>query len=231
MREVLQYGTWAIGLWLNLLVISALARGSYRRYPFVLAYALTLLISTVIEIGVHATPKDVQKYYYWADDVVLDILVFCVVIAFIDEAARHSRQKPVGRRWLILGAAALLVGSVAVHHSPKLNHQMTLVSRDLNICAVILDLMLWSLLVASRRPNRRLLLLSGGLGLQLTGAIMGEQLRNFSHGLLNIGTAVEVITALLNLFIWWRALRTAESEVSGPGIKKGRVPERNPPRY
>jgi len=216
MQQALQYSAYAIGLWLNLLVIFALMRGSYRQYPFVFAYALTLLVSTVVEIGLHAAPKTVWDAYYWTDEIVLDVLVYCVVIAFIDEAARHSRQKPLERHWLILAAALIFAGSYAIHQGSSLNLQMTLISRDLNICAVILDLILWSLLAAARRPNRRLMLLSGGLGLQLTGAIMGEQLRHFSHSLYLIGTLLEVTTGLLGLYIWWRALRTAPAPETAP---------------
>jgi len=218
----LQYAADAIGLWLNLLVVSALLRGSYRQYPFVLAYALTLLVSTVVEIGVRAASASGHRAYdryYWADELILDVLVFCVVIAFIDQAARYSKQKTIERHWLILAAALIFAASSTIHHSPHLNLWMTLVSRDLNICAVILDLILWSLLLTWRRPDRRLLLLSGGLGLQLTGAIMGEQLRNLSHhlhGLLLTGQLLEVSTGLLGLYIWWRALRTAPAREDRP---------------
>jgi len=209
MQQALQYSAWAIGLWLNLQVISALMRGSYRQYPFVFAYSLALLVSTVVEIGFQAAPKTLREAYYWTDEIVLDVLVFCVVIAFIDEAAQHSSQKPIKRHWLILAAALIFAVSFAIHRSSHFNRQMTLISRDLNICAVILDLILWSLLVTARRPNRRLLLLSGGLGLQLTGAIMGESLRYLSHSLRPEGTFLEVTTGFLSLYIWWRALRTA----------------------
>jgi hypothetical protein len=216
MQQALQYSAWAIGLWLNLQVISTLVRGSYRQYPFVLAYTLTLLASTVIEIGLQAAPRTVQDGYYWIDEVILDVLVFCVVIAFIDEAAKASRQKTVERHWLVLGAALICAVSFAVHRSSHLNRRMTLVSRDLNICAVVLDLILWSLLLAARRPNRTLMLLSGGLGLQLTGAIMGAQLRQFSRSLLLTGTLLEVTTGFLGLYIWWRALRPASAPKSVP---------------
>jgi hypothetical protein len=135
------------------------------------------------------------------------VLVFCVVIAFIDDAARQSQHKAIERRWLILGSALICAVSYAAHRSSHFNRQMTLISRDLNICAVILDLILWSLLLAVRRPERRLLLLSGGLGLQLTGAIMGEQLLQLSRGLYAVGTLIEVVTSLLGTYIWWRALR------------------------
>ncbi|MGD0360247.1 MAG: hypothetical protein ABSC93_05230 [Bryobacteraceae bacterium] len=212
MQQALQYAAYAVGLWLNLLVISALWRGSYREYPFVFAYTLVLLVSTLVELAVNVAPAWLHndyKYYYWADEIILDVLVFCLVIAFIDEASRHSRQKVIERHWLVLAAALILIVSVAAHHSSNLNRQMTLVSRDLNICAVILDLVLWSLLLTARRPNRRLMQLSGGLGLQLTGAIMGEQLRHFSRSLFLAGSLLEVTTGFLGLYIWWRALRPA----------------------
>ena len=219
MHKALQYSADAIGLWLNLLVIFALARGSYRQYPFVFAYALTLFVSTVVEIGVraaHATGHAAYDQYYWADELLLDFLVFCVVIAFIDEAARYSKQKLIERHWLILAAALIFAVSFAIHHGLSMNRRMTLISRDLNICAAILDLILWSLLVTARRPNHRLMLLSGGLGLQLTGAIMGEQLRHFSHNLWMTGSLLEVTTGLLGLYIWWRALRTAPARQRDP---------------
>src|ERR1035438_10554470 len=88
MPLVLQYGAWAIGLWLNLRVISALVRGSYREYPFVFAYALSLLASTVIEIGLQAAPQKIREGYYWIDEVVLAVLVFCVVIALDRKSTR-----------------------------------------------------------------------------------------------------------------------------------------------
>jgi hypothetical protein len=219
MQLALQYSAYAIGLWLNLLVVSALMRGTYRQYPFVLAYALTLLVSTVAEIGLRVVPKDLWDSYYWADEVILDVLVFCVVIAFIDHAARNSKQKLMERHWLVLAAAAICAISFALHYGLPRNRQMTLISRDLNICAVILDLILWSLLVAARRPDRRLMLLSGGLGLQLTGAVMGEQLRHFARSLYLTGTLLEVTTGLLALYVWWRALRPVSAPARLDHIK------------
>ena len=211
MQQALQYCAWGVGLWLNLLVISALLRGSYRQYPFAFAYSVALLLSTVAEIAASALPREVQRYYYWTDEIILDTLVFCVVIAFIDHAAADAERTPVQRRWLIIAAALIFAASFLIRRDPLggLNRWMTLVSRDLNICAVILDLMLWSLLLASRRPKRRLLLLSGGLGIQLTGAILGESLRGLSRSGKIPGTLLEVITGLLGLYIWWRAFRPA----------------------
>jgi len=229
MREALQIGSWAVGLCLNALVISALLRGVYRRYPFVFAYAVALLFSTIIEIASRQFPPTVRANYYWTDEIILDVLVFCVVIAFIDEAARHSKQRVIERHWLVLASAVICVVSYNIHQGPHFNRTMTLISRDLNICAVFLDLLLWSLLLAARRADRQLLLLSGGLGLQLTGAIMGEQLRQLSRSLYLSGTMLEVSTGLLGMYVWWRALRATPALSFNP-IKKGGSP-REPTRY
>jgi len=196
-----------------------MVRGLYRRYPFVFAYSLALLASTLVEIGVQEADKSVRDMYYWIDEVVLDALVFCVVIAFIDEAARYSKKKVIERHWLVLGAAFLTALSFIRHPASRLNLQMTLVSRDLNICAVILDLILWSLLITARRHDRTLLLLSGGLGLQITGAIMGESLISLiqlSHAFYWTGTLLQVSTEVLGLYIWWRALRAAHVAQNAP---------------
>lgn len=211
MRQALQYIAWVVGLGLNFLVVSALLRGIYREYRLVFAYSVALLLTTVVEIAAgtapHAVPREVQDLYYWINEMVVQVLVFCVVIGFIDRAAENAKQRPLKRHWLITGAALILVASYLVHSGPGLNRHMTLVTRDLNISAVILDLILWSLLVASRQPDHRLLLLSGGLGVQLTGAIIGQSVRQLSPRTFLLGTLLEVSTGFLGLYIWWRALR------------------------
>jgi hypothetical protein len=213
MSQIAQYISWAVGLWLNVLVIRALLRGGYRQYRLVFSYALALLLTTVIEIAAKTSPRSMHwNVYYWIDDAVLNVLVFCVVIAFIDDAARQTARRAIQRRWLIAGAAVISITSFVVHSGSRtLNHRMTLVSRDLNACAVVLDLILWSLLVTSRQPDRRLLLLSGGLGIQLTGAIIGEELSGNFRSAVFLGALLEVITYLAGLYVWWRALRPAKA--------------------
>jgi hypothetical protein len=220
MRLALQYGSWAIGLWLNLMVIAALIRGGIRRYPLVFAYSLALFLSTLINIGISAVPKTLWETYYWTIDFVLEIMIYAVLIGFIDEAGRNSRHKPVARHWLILAAAVVFAGSYLIRRNPQhFNLQMTLIIRDLNIYATIIDLLLWSLLATARHPNRRLMLLIGGLGLQLTGAVMGESLRHLSRSfrsLLMAGILLEILTGFVGLYIWWRALRASPATERAP---------------
>jgi hypothetical protein len=215
-----------VGLWLNVLVISALLRGSYREYRLVFVYAVTLLLSTVVEI---AAPQSLRNRYYWIDEFVLVFLVYCVVISFIDQARRTASRKLIERWWLVGFAAVIVVLSVGLHQDPYVDRRLTLVSRDLNICAVVFDLILWSALATSRQPDRRLMLLSGGLGLQLTGAIMGEQLRNLSKSTVGPGTLLEILSGFAGLYIWWRGLRPVrEREGSVARLSAGSLGRKRP---
>src|SRR5579864_8623205 len=141
MSRIAQYVAWAIGLWLNVLVIRAMLRGSYRHYRLAFTYTLALLFTTVVEIAAKTAPRSQHwNVYYWIDDVILNVLVFCVVIAFIDEAARHTARYPVKRIWLFVGAVLIGLISYMVHQGSRtLNGLMTLVSRDLNGCAVVFN--------------------------------------------------------------------------------------------
>ena len=62
------------------------------------------------------SPERCGPAIYSLDEV---ILVFCA-IAFIDEPARHSRQKPIERHWLIQAAALTFAVSFTIHHSSHL---------------------------------------------------------------------------------------------------------------
>ena len=50
MQYVFQVCAYLLGVPLELMVIAALLRGEYRRYPFVFLYAVVDLLTTILEI-------------------------------------------------------------------------------------------------------------------------------------------------------------------------------------
>jgi hypothetical protein len=73
---------------------------------------------------------------------------------------------------------------------------------------------LWAMLIAAREKDHRLLLLSGGLGIQFTGDAIGRSIRQLalrtrSHGVSLSGAVLMMLADLTFLYIWWQALRTA----------------------
>jgi uncharacterized membrane protein len=209
-REVVQYSSWLIGLPLELLVIAALVRGPYRRFPLLLLYNIALFLTTSIEMAVS------QAYYadyYWVDEGIREGLLFAVVLSFAYLATEKVRSRNMVRIGLIAGGVVFAVGSFLIHH--HLTHGtsrwlwMTPWVRDIDFAAAVIDLAVWTLLIASQQKNTQVLLLAAGVGIQFAGAAIGESLRFLFHHFTLPGDSVEVITALVGMWVWWQALRAA----------------------
>ena len=223
MRFAIQLCGLVIGLPLQLLLIGTLLRGGYRRYPFLFAYVVGDFMTTVVEV-----PSAVGYYrgrqwaafafpaVHWFNVVVMQVLVYAVVMSLIYQATGALRARRIVRASLIAGAMLFAGISFLIHWNPALNRGsfMTPWIRDLNFCSSVLDLALWALLIAAREKDHRLLLLSGGLGIQFAGEAMGTSilqlaLRTRSRAMSLTGSVMMLLADLLFLYIWWQALRTA----------------------
>jgi hypothetical protein len=229
MRVVIQYVSWVVGLPLELLIIGTLIRGPYRRYPLLLVYTIALFLATVVEIpanlaffsGVRLSHS--RAFYYWINEGILQALIFAVVISLVYQATAELRTRGLVRTALIGLATLFAVGSFWIHYDPRVvvGTWMTQWTRDLNFTSAVLDLALWAILLASRKRDPRLLLLSGGLGIQFTGEAVGESIRQMFPLSLSPGDVLIVMADLACLWIWWQALRTAvapnRASVPAPG--------------
>ena len=223
MRFAIQFCGLVVGLPLQLLVIGTLLRGGYRRFPLLFFYIIADFLTTVVEVpSVVGYDRGMRwaafafPAVHWFDVVVMQVLVYAVVMSLIYQATSKLRARRIVRVSLIAGAILFAGISFLIHWNPALNTGsfMTPWTRDLNFCSAILDMALWALLIASREKDHRLLLLSGGLGIQFTGGAMGRSigqlaLRTRSRALFLSGGVVTLLADLVFLYIWWRALRTA----------------------
>jgi hypothetical protein len=221
MRFALQVAGWALGLPLEILIISALLRGGYRRFPFVFVYTIVDFLTTVLEIPAEieyvrgiGTSGALYAYLYWIDEAIVQVLIFAVVLSLIYGATRHLRSRRVVRVSLI--AAAVLIAGISFlsHYNPALNpgSWMTPWTRDLNFCSAILDLGLWALLIASRTRDHQVLLLSGALGIKFAGESIGESVRQLairsrSHPVSLGGSIIIMLANIFFLYVWWQSLR------------------------
>jgi len=237
----LAFQVTALLVWipLSVLVISAMLRGDYRRYPLIFAYVVVDLLSTVAAIPAYwavyvhrATPaEDLQNLVYWLGEVVAQVLIYAVVIDLIYRASRRLASGRAIRIGVTAGAVIFAAATFAICYTPgvKLGAWMTPWTRDLNFCAAILDVALWGLLIASREKDQRVLLLSGALGIQFTGQAIGESLRQLAiahhqHWLAQIGGELGVVADILRTYIWWRVFRTAEAPASSRSVPAGVTP-------
>lgn len=223
MRLALQYVLWTAGLFFQLALINALLRGHYKRYPLVFFYTVVLFLTTVVEVSAYTAARSGAtelarswRLYYWINDAILQALVFAVVISLIHRALSKSDTRKAVRRWLIAGALVVFAGAFALHAGPlkNLSAWMTLISRDLNFAAMVLDLLLWMTLMAAREKDRELLLLSGGLGIQFAGSAVGQSVRQLALGVLGKNTVLSLIggvtvalSSVACFYVWWQTFR------------------------
>jgi hypothetical protein len=107
-----------------------------------------------------------------------------------------------------VAGAILFVGiSFRIHYDPRasVGLWMTPWTRDLNVGTSILDLALWSLPMEQRGKDDRLLLLSGALGIQFTGAAMGHSMRSMATRYhpwpAMAGGKVVVLTGIIRVYL------------------------------
>lgn len=245
---IIQLISWFAGLPLMLLVIAAMIRGPYRQFPVLFLYVAILFASSVAAMPLyvsyylhpdHATYVRMAQWSFW-NDLLLEPLAYAVVINLIYASAAHVRSRGVVLMGTIGGATLIAGISFLIHFKPGLEHGVWLAqcTRNLNAFSEILTLGLWGLLLSTRRRDPRLLLVTGGLGIQFTGEAIGDSLRSIaaqrhSHNLAFTGGFVSTLADLTALYIFWHAFRSGRngegntrarravvingSKVSGPG--------------
>src|SRR6516164_4496883 len=120
--RALQYAGWLVGLGLESLIISALIRGAYRRFPILLAYSLVVFLTTIVDISVYQAYYSGAKvahtfaYYYWINEALRQSLVFAVVVSLIYEATSVARTRTLLRTCLVCGAIVFAGTSFLIHY-------------------------------------------------------------------------------------------------------------------
>lgn len=221
-RFVIQFVSWAAGLPLTLLVIAAMVRGPYRQFPVLFVYIVVGFGLTVVGmpsyIAYYLHPDHVlmvrmAQWSFW-NDLILEPLAYAVVINLIYASAAHVRSRRVVLLGTIGGATLIAGASFLLHFKPGLEHGVWLAhwTGDLSFFCEILDLGLWGLLLSTSRRDTRLLLVTGGLGVQFTGEAIGDSLRSIasqwrSRNLAFTGSFITALADLTALYIFWQAFR------------------------
>lgn len=231
-RFVIQVCGWAVGIPLEILVINALLRNGYRRYAVVFLYLLVNFVSTLVDIPIvtqsflthDPSVRRLAAEVYWINEWVLQVLIFATVLSLIDRAIALSRWRRIMRVVLALGAFLFAGIDFWMRYQPRAAGYgvwMTPWTSDLSFCATILDLALWMILIASRKSDRRLMLICGALGMQFTAEAIGEAIASLSvprrsYALATAGSVVAVAGNLICLYIWWQTFRTVRKPVPCP---------------
>lgn len=203
---------------LQLLVVYYLLRGAYRKYPLLLLYSCVLLAATILEWvvffqegGAASVVTRAYQRLYWLNEAILRGLLFLLVITLTDRAIKDSPKRFATMRILWGGVALVVVASWAAWQGPFLSgRSWNIVARNLSFCAALLNLALWAALVRQRTKDIQLLLLSAGLGVEVTGQAIAYSIREFTQNVFSVQfpNILGVATHLLCLFVWLMALRS-----------------------
>ena len=222
LRFAIEVFGYTVGLPLEVLLVAALLRGAYVRFPFVFAYAVASLLAGAVEFPLYLlgwTDRQSRNLYvraYWINEQILLGLLYCVVISLVYEATAATRSRRIVRSAVVAGALLFAAITFAVHFDNKIKfgEWMTPWTRELNFCAAVLDLGLWALLIGVRQKDRRLLMLTGALGILFSGEAIGESVRQLAQSAQSrpislFGSFVILLADQIFLYLWWQAFRKA----------------------
>jgi len=218
--QVVQWIFIVAGAVIQLLLIAALVRGSYRAFPFLFAYAIASFLATAVEVAAILDLMWWTRYtykYYWINDFILQALIMMLVLSLVHRSMEDNPKRAATLRLLVLGTILVGVVSVALYWDMPLNRRMTDVARNLSFAAVLLNLVLWMTLIRQRLPDTRVLLISGALGLQMAGQAIGHSLRQLaipkrSVPLVMAGNIFIAGAHVFCLYLWWRVLSRSQVE-------------------
>jgi hypothetical protein len=219
----LQLAFWGVGLPLILMVIAAMWRGPYKEFPVLFVYVIAVFLLTVAGLPAYFdfyfkhspdARTRMADWNFW-NDLIIETLIYAVVISLIYKAASHFRSRRIVLTGIIGGAILIAAISFVVHFERSALRKgvwMTPIMLDLSFVSEILDLGLWALLISRRKRDTRLLLVTGGLGIQFTGEAIGDSLRSMalqrhSRGLSYTGSFLITVADLTALYIFWQAFR------------------------
>jgi hypothetical protein len=222
MALVIQLFSYVLWFPLKILGIAAVLRVGVRRYPLIFAYMVATFLFAAAELPAslfyhgagHHTNKDLYLVIHWYEEGLTYILILAVVISFIYRATARLLPRRIIRMVLAAGGLLFIVVSFLIHYdrSLPLGDWVTPWTRDLNVCAAILDLTLWGLLLGAREKDSSLLLLTGGMGISFTGEAIGTSIQSLARiqkslTIFYVGHVFMMVADAVFLYIWWQTFR------------------------
>ena len=207
-----------VGLAAQLLVIHALMTYDPRRFGGVLFYLLVLFLTTVTDLavflGVGAWWPAWYREYYYLNNTLRHLSGFVALVSLVHLATAGAPDRFQVRVKIVAGALVVIAMSLLLASGGWPNQYMNTASRNLSFATVILNTALWLAMIKNRATDRRLFLVSGGLGLNMAGEAIGQSLLGMSPAAQNLGNVIAIGSHFLCLYIWWSAFRLRDPNVS-----------------
>lgn len=193
----------------ELLVIGRLAGGWYRKYPVLLGYLLVTFFTGVIDAAVFFGPVpwrvDSGRAYYVTNSI-RHVAAFALVLHLVYSLTGPYEELRSTRLRLTRAGVLLFALSFVASRGRTFGLYMTGASRNLSFVTTLLVLVLWSSLVKWRIRDPQLLLITGGMGINMAGDAAGEALIALSRGTVRAGGLIAVLSHICCMGVWFLAL-------------------------
>jgi hypothetical protein len=216
----------AIGIALELVLVYSLTAKRYSiRLPYLYAYSIVLVSTEGIDVGMRILQPSLTLsasriwVYYWFDDFLRQLSLFLVVLSLLYLTGGHSAGAKRLRQRAIAVVIVVAVASAFYFRTERQGMWATDVVRNVSFAVVFVNLVLWSAFIRSGDPQRLPLMLSAGIGLQMTGEAMGQALRSspIHHRfpiVVLLGNLILILSHILCLVTWLYALRADERRLA-----------------
>ncbi len=200
------------GLGLEAALVFVLFRRGRTEFPLFFSYIFCRVVASVTTSLYFFLFRGARFYglIYWILEFFLNVLVIAVIVSLMRKAAGKSPP------WGGLAAAAVVVLGIAIAvvlaFDVRIGFWMTGTVRNLSFFEELLNLALWMMLVQQGHAPPKVLWVSAGLGIQVTGDVLGHTLRLFAsksaiwapNALMNV---CEITALLIWLYAFCRSRR------------------------
>ena len=197
-------GVVLIGVLLGVMLRSR----AWQRYPFLLLYLFAALVSQSLNLILYTRLGNVHSPVYvntfYTGDMVLHALILTMVLLLIREALVGNRAPDLSTFAIVACCVAFLGTTLYLLYNGGGNFYT--LSRNLSFIEEVLNFVLWAILIRNRSRDIVLLMVSAGLGIQVTGEVIGRTIGMYlAHSVPWLPNALVMICQLFALYVWYRA--------------------------
>ncbi len=191
------------------LVLFRFLNSRNRDYPLAIVFTLVLFLLTLAGFFFNTfreyLPRDANTTFdqrfvliYSMGDLFMHVLLLALMLQLIRKTLRSLE---LSSRMIVplAGISFLIAISAYNHFGAALNTRTLLQTRQVvSFWMVLLNLYWWTLLLRKRQLDRRVLLLSAGIGLMMTGQVIGDGLASIT-----VGAEVKFWLSVLSLLVMY----------------------------
>jgi len=153
----------------------------------------------------------------------MHVLLLALMLQLTSRSLQSLKINPTIFYGMVIVSVAVVAGAAwyFLEQTAVFQLKFTNIRRYVSSYIVILNLVWWAFLIRTRKVDRRILLLSAGIGLQMTGQVINDSLLSIGleqksgGAIFNVlGGTIGFFTHLLCLYTWLRAFSPANAKVA-----------------